>query len=225
MEGFLYGGDQLWPSLFSSLIPFTNDENQYDLVIKNYFHQEELKFIAQHTHDILIKNDDCWRYDLNTIYKDYIKLNYSFQQEIDDFCNNNFKGYHIISVHIRSGAHACEQHNKIMPSRQNYINRINNYISTLTEPYKIFLATDIKEGLNDFINEYKDKLVYLKQDLYYDGQQQYDIQSKLGLLKGKNIMMDAILLSRGDILFHCISNVTFAALYMNPKMKNVYLYT
>ena len=219
---FLYGGEKLWSSLFTSLQTITDDESSYDLVIENFFHKEETKFIAANTHSILIDNDQSWRNDLHSLYTTYIQINSSFQQEVDDYYNINFKGYHIISVHIRSGAHACEQYRNIMPSRHIYIQMINKYISTLSEPYKIYLATDIKEGLHDFKNAYGNNLIYLEQDLYKDGEQEDALESSL--LKGNNIMKDALLLSKGNILFHSISNVTLAVLYINPTIKNIYIH-
>lgn len=217
---FLYSGDKLWSTLFTSLIPKVNDT--YDLVIENYFHQEELKFIAERTHNIYIDSDISWRYELNNIYKKYIHIHPIIQDELQEYFNKYMKGYHIISVHLRSSAHACEQYNKQMPSRQLYIKQINEYIATLDHPYKIYLATDIIEGLNDFKAEYGDKLIYLEQELYRDGQQEDAIGSSVS--KGVNIMKDALLLALGDILFHSVSNIPFAVLYMNPDIKNRFIY-
>lgn len=219
---FLYCGDKLWPTLFTSLIPKENDT--YDIIIENYFHQEELKFIANNTHQILInEKDQSWRYELNQIYKEHINLHSIIQNELDQYYENYMKGYHIISVHLRSSAHGWEQYNKQMPSREIYKKQINEYIATLDKPYKIYLATDIVEGLDDFKLEYGDKLIYLEHQLYKDGEDHgYVLGSSLE--KGVSAMKDALLLSRGDILFHSISNIPFAVLYINPDIKNRYIY-
>lgn len=105
-----------------------------------------------------------------------------------------------------------------------YKGKINEYIATLDRDYKIYLATDIVEGLDDFRKEYGDKLIYLEHQLYRDGE---DHAYVLGpnLEKGISAMKDALLLSKGDILFHSISNVSLAVLYMNPDIKNTYIYT
>lgn len=110
---FLYCADKLWPTLFTSLMPKENDT--YDITIENFFHQEELKFIANNTHQILIDQDRSWRYELNELYRKYIHLNPIFEREINEYYKNNMQGYHIISVHLRSSAHGGEQYNKQMP--------------------------------------------------------------------------------------------------------------
>lgn len=222
---FKYGGDNLWSTLFTSLIPAENSEKtEYDTIIKEYYHQEEEKFISTHTHNILNKDDKRWRYELNQIYNKYIQLNPIFKEEVNSFYKKHFEGYYVICVHIRSSFHKNEQYNRDMISVHDRINIINDHIKTLKVQYKIYLATDIIDAIDIFKNIYNDKLVYLdtNKEYYRDNQDHSVLNSSIN--KGKAIMKDALLLSMGNILFHSISNVTFAALFINPDIPNVYIY-
>lgn len=220
---FLYGGNNMWSELFTTLIPDIN--NTYDMVITDWFHNEELLFIAERTHTLLIDpTNKTWRYELNNVYNNYISHTPELQKEIN-IVDDLFNKYFMIGVHIRSSAHYVEQHNKTMPSIEMYITNIKNYISTLDSmcEYRIFLATDTIEAVDIFKNEFSDKLISLDQDRYNNGEQEWVIPSTIN--KAKDVYKDAVFLSKTKVLFHVISNVSFAALYMNPELESKYIYT
>ena len=184
-----------------------------------------------------------WRYNVNSIYKKYIRLNNNIILEID----NIFKKYEnntIISVHYRHPSACCE-------SGFIYLRNYFKEIDKLLEKYKnskIFLATDSDFVIAAFEFKYKDIIFYNTDISRTDidnvlewaysltmgnmdniglvngnGFQIQHVSSKNNKDIGHDIIIDLFCLTKGDFFIGAQSNITLAVSYINPDLEFVFI--
>ena len=188
----------------------------------HYYGRKNTRIWANFVYNNILKNTE-WRQKVNEKYKKYIKPKQHINNKINNFYEKYMINQNCIGVHVRNKNHNIEQPKNIMPSYKDYFKAIKDncdYKNSL-----IFLATDNNVALNAFRNEFKNNLIYqddIDRTEIEDFRQLHRYRSPSKKL-GEDVLSDCILLSKCNKLFHIISNVAIAAMYMNPKMKNYLL--
>jgi len=156
----------------------------------------------------------------NDAYIKYIKVKSYIQEKINKKVNELKKDSdQIIGIFIRSNALAGEQPSKKMPSREEYINAIDNIKKSNNVKY--FFCIDNQDDLDYF------KEIYTPN--YYtdirrtsntnDGEPHTKTMGTLEDLE--NSFIEVIIMSQCDILVHCVSNMVTASLYINMNQQSI----
>lgn len=159
----------------------------------------------------------------NKIVKKYITLKKNIQREIDDFCDHYLKGHNVLGIHMRgtdkglAGSHP-QINRKVKPKE--YYPFIDKYISH-NKGCKIFLATDQIQYVDILRKRYGDRVLAYgatRSDGVVNPFQQNDGNN---YKKGKDVLIDCLLLSKSDFLLKCASAVGEFATYFNPTIRSI----
>lgn len=149
------------------------------------------------------------------LVKKYIHVKKSLVKEVDQFVQTNFGRSFVIGVHYR-GTDKYGEAPRV--SYKTIAKRIKKVLRKYKPTkYVVFLATDEK-GIVDFLREqFGKKLVCLNAIRSTNGRAtHYD--SKENYKKGKEAVMDCLLLSRCQYLIRTSSNLSLCSTFFNPKM-------
>jgi hypothetical protein len=165
------------------------------------------------------------RYRLNPytkVFKKYIKLKPDLQEMLNIHINIlRIDCEQVIGILVRSNSLAKEQPNDKMPTRDDYLNAIDNIDKSKKTKY--YLKVDNDEDL-EF---YKSKL---QPNYYLDitrskdnkGDAPHTNQSAFLPLKDlQDTYLDVAILSNCEYLVHCVSNMSTTSLFMNKNQKSI----
>lgn len=151
----------------------------------------------------------------------YIRIKPQVQHKIDDFYQQNMAGKHTIGIHLR-GTDKVVEERPVSPE-----DIIEAALAQAVETTQFFVASDEQQLL--------DKAVYLLQGykvIFYDcyrsdnGKPLHARKEKQSLAQvGEDVLVEVSLFARCDVLVHTLSNVSTGALYFNPSLKSVLLYS
>jgi len=158
---------------------------------------------------------------IKTFIDKYIKIKPHIQQKIDSFYKEKMVGKFNVGIHLRRTDHALEVNTSIVAD---YISEANKY-----DGAQFFVATDDTNALEECKQHLKGKVFYYDCFRSRNGQpihQPVDIEKPKRSRKaqyGEDVLIDAQLLAKCDIFIHGLSNVSTAALFFNPEMKDIQL--
>jgi hypothetical protein len=156
----------------------------------------------------------------NKAYNKYIKIKPHIQEKIDYKVNELKNGSdQIIGIFIRSNALANEQPSGVMPTREEYINAINNIKKSNNVKY--FFCIDNENDLEYFKQLYTPNYYtdIRRTSNTNDGEPHTKTMGTLEDLE--NSFIEVCVMSQCDILVHCVSNMVTASLYMNMNQKSI----
>ena len=162
---------------------------------------------------------------MNFLFNKYIKLKEDIVSDINSFIKNEFCGSHVIGVHWR-GTDAGRVKNEI------YIDNFSKYIDPILKRYpyaKIFICTEENDYLNTFRKRYGERIIYtesFRSNSDIPPHLMKDNPRKLHRYKlGREVLIDALLLSKSNTLIGRRSNVFNSALIMGnvPKKNQIIL--
>jgi hypothetical protein len=147
----------------------------------------------------------------------YIKIKQNIIDKIDRFYLQNMAGKKTIGIHLRGTDKYTEEN----PVSIEVIARAANQYPD----YQFLIATDEQKLLDQARALIKGRIVAY--DCYRSpNEKPLHIRDKGNSYKplpgqlGEDVLVEAILLSRCDKLFHTYSNVSFGALCFNPNLEN-----
>jgi hypothetical protein len=200
------------------------DKNYGDNVWDYYFEQPMGNTkIGDETieQDFSWKSESWTRDEMNRLINKYVKLKPEIINEIDKIYNTDFIGKNVLGVHIRlTDKKTTPSENKTIISCEHYIKEINKYVSKNKNCF-IFVATDSDEYIGTLKNEYGDKIILFNDILRGKGNKGVHIDgSPNGYKKGKDVLIETILLSRCNFLIKGISNVSLCSLFFNKGLDS-----
>lgn len=153
------------------------------------------------------------RKEVHRVIEKYIAIRPEIMQEVDAYVETNFKGHSVIGVHYRGT-------DKIIEAPQlaydNAIKAINQQIQHLGHSnYKIFIATDEEQFLAYAQTAFPGK-VLAKENYRATDNKPLHYATKDPAGQGKQAMIDALLLSKTDLLLRTSSNLSLWSTYFNP---------
>ena len=236
--------NNVWEYYFEQLSTEYDDSS----IIKENFNQFLLKEIPQNfgyrnikTSGLRVKPDwnivdDYWRAEAKRIIDKYIVIKPNINEKINNFYDKNLKENDLkISVHLRGGRGAKELYHKDNVKLEYYRDYIKNYLEKNNiQNYVIFVASDTNEAIS-FMSEnfenVKSYPCYRTDDYYINGKEYHRVQ-EVGWNQsdnqfmpdkraeiGEQALIEAQLLSKGDIMFHHDSLLAIAAANFNPNMS------
>ena len=222
----LSGGDSLKyikenEELFSKLFePYKTDkEYKYIEYIDTY---KDKNIVAKDASNMYAENRNKLQ-PYNDAFNKYIII----KPHIKDKINNEIKELQkgnpdkIIGIFKRSNNLASEQPSGKMPSREEYIQKIDSL--NISDKTKFFLRIDNDDDLDFFKKKYQFNYyttIKRSKNSSSNAPHLYNLQTLNDL---ESIFIEIYLLSKCDILIHCVSNMATASLYMNMKQESVFI--
>jgi hypothetical protein len=186
---------------------------------------------------------------LNNIFNTIFDINKNIILSTEDFYNKYMKDYFVITIHYRgcttinSEIYKTE-HVNYYKNIYKIFNKIDNIIKD-KKNFKIYLSTDVKSILNEFKNKFNNNLLYNINNTYMaetpfstEPHFGFDLTSeninnkeymdnfhknKPGLNGGIQLLIDALLLSKGNLFIPSLSNLSDMVLILNPYIEYSYL--
>ena len=188
-----------------------------------------------------------WRRLYHRITADHIRLRPSLQAQVDAFSAQHFDGRFVIAAHVRHPSHTTEQPGAVIAHQDAYIRRIYAELARRglgSDGWTVFLATDQDRVVNRFKAEFGERLAWLhdvrrtsdQEDQVFDqlspGERNvdgYQLQhvvardpANWSTNMAREVVRDAWLMARCNMLLHVVSNVSTAVSYLNPAVEMVF---
>ncbi|QKQ24998.1 hypothetical protein [Candidatus Reidiella endopervernicosa] len=172
-----------------------------------------------------VELDEAWYRDnrerAHAVIQKYIHLKPHLVELLESFVERLFAGHKVLGIHMRGTdkgtADSATQLMKIIPPKQ-YFPYIDRYVLENPE-CKIFVATDQVQYLDEMRTRYGDRVLSL--DVSRSRRSINAFQQRKqgsGYIKGEEVLLDCLLLSRCDFLLKCCSAVGEFAIYFNPEL-------
>ncbi len=189
----------------------------------------------------------AWRRQYHAVFARHIRLRPNLQRDVDAFAARHFAGRYVIGAHVRHPSHTVEQPGAAIAHEDAYIARIRAELTRRNlgaDGWTVFLATDQARVVDRFRAEFGDRVACLDgvrrtvaaEDAAYDSLPDAE-KGKLGwqlqhlvardpanwsVDMAREVVRDAWLMARCDMLLHVVSNVSTAVSYMNPELEMVF---
>ncbi len=148
----------------------------------------------------------------------YVQLKPALEQKVREYTEKNFKDFFVVGVHFRGTDKRREA--KRMPFAQVF-REIHAAIAKLSsDRYKIFVATDEQQFLDEIQAEFKDRILYIDAKRSTDGKAVHFAEKDQYKI-GEQALMDCLLLAHTSFLVRTVSNLSFCTLYFNPTLPFV----
>ncbi len=157
--------------------------------------------------------DKLERLRVNAIIKKYIKIKPNILKKIENFYNMGMLGKKTIGIHLRGTDKKIE----VAPTDLNIIFDYANSFSG----YQFLVATDEQYLLDMAKKKLHGRVIYYNSHRSTTGNPIH-LMGGDRALKGEEVLIEAVLLSRCDKFLHTFSNVSTAVLFLNPELENVY---
>ncbi len=262
LVSFCYGRPQdgnIWLKLFEPLYGLSTEQmNDKDFLYQRSSlpkttwnqHREPLLTYV-HAYDLYISPTfKYFRQQYNKIFKEHIHLLPNLQQEIDDFCDKNFRNKYMIAAHIKHPSHMIEQPGMCIAHSQSFIDAINKKIASENlspdfDNWGIYLATDqdivvqqFKDFFGDRVSYFTDvRRTHVSEDEVYNNLSEsakanegFQVQHLVAATPEQwstrmawEVIRDAMVMANAQVLFHVVSNVSTAVSYMNPDVELIFM--
>ena len=240
-------GDNMWDYYFEPVAEYTYSDIQalivdpkHPVTEKNLVHldDDDLSYLHGGNPDSIYnypygyytdleENPDDWyaqqRHKAQILIEKYIRVRKELVAEVDAFVENKFKDHRVLGLHIRGTDKGCASEarhiSKIIPPEK-YFPHIDEYIQQHPGA-KIFLATDQAQYVEQMQAKYASRI--LSQSTILSDSQVNSFQKQDGnnYEKGKEVLLDCLILSRCHQLLKCASAVGEYAHYFNADLTSL----
>lgn len=261
IQSFCYGQPQdgnVWTKLYEPLFGLTEMQMQSadylyrDALPPQHLHNEVREPLLTYVHAARLYGEPWFRElrrQYSRVYKEHIRLKLSIQEDIDRFHAANMAGHVILGAHVRHPSHTVEQPGAIIAHADEYIARLDDLasrrgLSSMSDTWRVFLATDQDRVVARFHEHFGDRLVYWQdarrtteaEDSVFDDlpdtaknadgfQLQHLVaadRANWSTTMAVEVIRDAHLMAQCNALFHVVSNVSTAVSYINPDCEMLY---
>ncbi len=159
------------------------------------------------------------RKQASALVRKHIRIKPHIQKEVDAFVNKHFKGLYTIGIHYRGTDKSTEsprlEYGHVIEAVQKH--------TPSDEPYVIFVASDEEEFVEAMKEEFPDRVVVKDAFRSSGGGSGIHFSGKRGYLLGKEALLDALLLSRTNLLIRTSSNLSLWSTYFEESLPVVLL--
>lgn len=152
----------------------------------------------------------------------YFHIKKHVKDKIDAFAEKNFTNRFVISVHYRGTDKILEAP---AVSYESVAHAVANAMQEYGDkPYTIFLATDEQAFIDYMVNLFGQQVCYNEDALRsHDGKPVHFNKNYSSYQCGEDAIVDCVLLSKGNLLIRCSSNLSRWSTYFNPNIPEVKL--
>ena len=210
------------------IIPNQNPRHLYDLSRKEHLHVAPNVTVVNRwpkDRDFGVRRvREDRRQRAAALIKKYIRPRQPIRDEVEAFYQRHLEGHYVIGVHARGETRNIENedwHRLAHADCGLFFREVDRALSR-NRSAKIFLATDSPAILRRYVSRYGDKVMTFEATRCADG---LSVFWEVGGAEiGREVLIDALLLARSDLLVHGISNVAFAALCFAPELEHIDIY-
>jgi len=214
--GSIYSPESnLWDELFA---PRPAPEGSVDLITEYPNQRLTYKHAAE-----LYQGNPSWRAELNKLWNQ-IRIKDEIRREAWELACwlfDRVDRFNHISILIRGNEHAGEQITNKAQTFDEYARALDLELRDNPEA-KIYVASQDMESLHWFDGRFP--------IIYHPGtkrSQSRDVQRHLaepqGIDDARQVLSEALILSMGRAFIHPVSNISTAVLYINPRIKSIFL--
>lgn len=152
---------------------------------------------------------------LYSVYDKYFKCNPDILSYVQAFYDNNFTGHTILGIHFRGQEMRTRQGHWFPPSKRQMIAAVTQFLRSNSFS-KIFVVTEERSYLEFLQDKFGDLVIANDHYRTYDvnAYHQYPRENHMYQL-GREVVIDALLLSRCNGMIGCTSNVATFASFAN----------
>lgn len=160
------------------------------------------------------------RREAHRLIRKHVRIKPEIREEVNEFCDRHMSGRHVLGIHMRGtdkGIAACMLAVGGIVPPEVYVPEIDAYREAQPD-CKIFVATDQRQYL-EFMRERYPTSVVFREALRSEGKlAPFQIKGGSNYQKGKEVLIDCLLLARCQFLLKCTSHVGEAAMWFNPDL-------
>ena len=189
----------------------------------------------------------AWRRHYHAVFQRHIQLRPDLQADIDSFSQRHFDGRFVVAAHVRHPSHTIEQPGAVIAREDAYFRQIEAELARrgmAHQPWAVFLATDQDRVVDRFKAAFGERVSYMEgvrrtrpaEDLAFDrlsdaekGREGHQLQHLVAADRrnwsvdmAREVIRDAWLMARANVLLHVVSNVSTAVAYINPEVDMVF---
>ena len=189
----------------------------------------------------------AWRRQYGAVFEAHIRLRPDLQADIDRFSQRYLDGRFVIAAHVRHPSHTVEQPGAVIAREDVYLRRIEAELARRglrADCWTVFLATDQDRVVERFKSAFGDRVAYLSdvrrtraaEDQAFErlpeaekGQDGHQLQHLVSADRAnwsvdmaREVIRDAWLMARANVLLHVVSNVSTAVAYLNPAVEMLF---
>lgn len=191
-----------------------------------------------------------FRRQYHRVYRDHIRLAPDLAAEVDRFSADLPRDGVLLGAHVRHPSHSIEQPGAVMAHTESYVDALKAQIVQKgldrrgAPDWRIFLATDQEGVVRRFRTEFGEQV------RFFEGVERTREEDDLRLSAGgealrhiqghqvqhlmaastdtwsadlaRQVIRDAVMLSRCSSMLHVVSNVSTAVSYMNPNCELIF---
>ena len=189
-----------------------------------------------------------FRLQYHRVVRDHVRLLPRHAAEVDRFASG-FGGRFMFAAHVKHPSHVIEQPSRAVAATDSYIELIDEGVQkhgfrSDADDWGVFLATDQDRVIDQFADRYGDRLFSFgdvrrtseAEDALFDrlapgekAREGHQVQhivasdpSSWSVRMAWEVVRDAMVLARCDLLVHVVSNVATAVSYLNPQTEMVF---
>lgn len=156
----------------------------------------------------------------NYLIRKYIRIKPEILQEIDEFCGlQNFRDTYMIGVHYRGTDKMDKRYAEAEFFSHNQMLACMDLVKLKHPHARFFVATDEETFLEAAVKKYGRDITYVEQIRSTTQLAPHNMVEIPNYIKGKDALIDCLLLSRCNILIRTSSNLSCASVFFNPNIE------
>ena len=174
----------------------------------------------------MYKLDLTWRRRYSRLFRRYITVKPALLARAEAIFARSMAADYRVGVHCRNPRHDSECLHP-SPTLERYIAMTRSLLPAGRSSV-VFLASDYEPAVDAFRAAFGDRLIVqegVKRASATERDQLHHINPDPAVASGEQVLIDALLLARCDVLIHVTSNLATAVGYMNPDIRMVYCET
>jgi hypothetical protein len=158
----------------------------------------------------------------HALIQKYIRIKQPILDEIEHFTKKHFADSYIIGIHYRGTDKLIGEAKRVPYEKMKIAIReaINAILKEKKQKYRLFIATDEKPFLNYIRKNFFCPIIYTNAYRSLDDQPVHKIEQS-GYQKGKEALIDCLLLARCSFLIRTESNLSHTTEYFNPNLPTL----
>jgi len=213
-KGFYYEDDKglNWWTYYFKPLELGSSSKAEKAVVDSWWHHH----FAHKVYFELSRERCCYLVDK------YISVKGKIEDKADEFVKKKFKSKFVIGVNYRGTDKKCEAARLPYETvKAAVLNVMNNLNIKQDGNFAIFVATDEEQFLDYMIDEFEEHVVYTKA---FRSSNEVPVHlHKENYEKGKQAVIDCLLLSKCDYLVRTSSSLSLCATFFNPKIPSILL--
>lgn len=160
---------------------------------------------------------------LHYLIQKYIHVKKEIKNQVDEFVKTEYADHFVIGVHHRGTDKVVEQDTIPFETTYSYLSQAIEGLSEVDRcNFRVYVATDDNNFLNFMLERFGDKLLYndFKRSTTLEPLHMGNFYAN-NYEKGKEALLDCLLLSKCDLLLRPWSNLSCASSYFSPTMPVV----